>query len=269
MRTLILMAPTHQLSTPIRTITFDWGDTLVANYGMPYGFVHQRALHQLTLDLQASGALLPPDWEASCAQQLHTLWVESAQPDLNPEQREFDYDALITSWLDAVNCQRGRPEIDAAVATYAATITDTICPFLGVLETLRGLKDLGLRIGVLSHVPWPGWACRAWWQRKGWAPYVDFYSLSSDVGFIKPHPAHYQHALDQAGCAAAEILHVGDHPERDVVGGKAFGFQCALKVTQGIYEDSALLRSEPHIAIAHVQELLELFRAEPQLLAQP
>ena len=118
---------------------------------------------------------------------------------------------------------RSASVVVAAVATYFATFSDTITPYEGAGEALKQLHDMGLRVGILSHVPWPGWACREWYVRHGWADYVDFYSLSSDVGFIKPHPAHYEDTLKQAGCPVAQIAHVGDHPHCDVEGPKAFG----------------------------------------------
>lgn len=251
---------TSTLSGPISVVTLDWGDTLVANYGMPYGFVHDRALLRLAQDLSAAGGTISESWVARCADELHEWWVGSAKPEINPENREFDYDALISKWVQESGLSRGAEPIDHAVERYGATVTDTICPFTEVGEALYALKAMGLRIGILSHVPWPGWACRAWYVRKGWADAIDFYSLSSEVGYIKPHPAHYQDALDQAGVPAGQICHVGDHPLRDVQGARGFGMQTVLKVTQGIYDDQALISCEADAAIAHVRELPDLLR---------
>ena len=114
----------------------------------------------------------------------------------------------------------------------------------------------GFRIGVLSHVPWPGPACRAWFARHGLAAYIDFYSLSSEIGWIKPNPRHYQHALDQAGCAPDELLHVGDHPDRDIAGARAFGFRTCLRVTENIYPQDALATCGADAEILHLSEVL-------------
>ena len=250
----------NALHGPISCVTLDWGDTLVANYGMPYGFVHDRALNALASALTAAGGTVDAQWIEASANELHELWVGSAQPEINPENKEFDYDGLLGKWVAATGLERSQPAVAEALQVYGATVTDTICPFAEAGEALAELHGMGLRIGILSHVPWPGWACRAWYERKGWAPYIDFYSLSCDVGYIKPHPAHYQNTLDQANCPAAHIAHVGDHPQRDVVGAREYGMQTILKVTQGIYADEDLIGCDPHAAIAHVRELPALIR---------
>jgi FMN phosphatase YigB (HAD superfamily) len=227
---------------------------------MPYDFVHDRAIKALAEDLAAAGAALPTQWAEACHQALFKLWVETATSEFNPNNEEFDYDQLLTTWAKACGLSRSNPQVEAAVARYCATFSDTICPYVGVAEALKALHDMGLRVGILSHVPWPGWACRQWYERHGWAPYVDFYSLSSDVGYIKPHPAHYEDTLKQAQCPVDQIAHVGDHPHRDVEGPKAFGMQTILKMTQGIYSEDALANCAPHAAIAHVAELPALLK---------
>ena len=258
---------TNKLTGPVSCVTLDWGDTLVSNHGMPYRFVHERALNDLADDLRALGANLAPTWITDCGAELFQLWVDTAKPELNPDHKEFDYDAVVSGWVQRGGLSRADEAVEAAVARYFATFSDTICPYVGVAEALKALSELGLRIGILSHVPWPGWACRAWYKRHGWAEYVDFYSLSSDVGFIKPHPAHYEDTLKQALCPVSEIVHVGDHPHRDVEGPNAFGMQTVLKITQGFYQEDDIEACSPHAVVAHVAELVDLLRpitAAPQ-----
>ena len=250
----------NPLAGPISCVTLDWGDTLVSNHGMPYRFIHNRALSQLAEDLAQLGGKLASGWFDTCTAELFQLWVDTAKPELNPHNEEFDYDGVISKWVSDAGLSRDQPAVEAAVATYFATFSDTITPYEGAGEALKQLHDMGLRVGILSHVPWPGWACREWYLRHGWADYVDFYSLSSDVGFIKPHPAHYEDTLKQAGCPVAQIAHVGDHPHRDVEGPKAFGMQTILKVTQGFYPEEDIANCQPHAAVAHVRELPELLR---------
>jgi FMN phosphatase YigB (HAD superfamily) len=237
----------------IRAISLDWGDTLAANYGMPYKAVQQRAFDGLVQDLARAGGQVPNDAVASWWPALQEVWDRTVDPAQNPENREFDYEALIDGWL--ADCGLDREQAATAVVTYGQVITDTVIAFAGVGEALAALKARGLRVGICSHVPWPGDACRAWYERQGWAKYIDFWSLSCEVGWIKPARAHYEHTLAAAGCAADEVLHVGDHPLRDVQGGHDFGFRTALKETQGIY-DQALLDACPADArILHINEL--------------
>lgn len=59
-------------------------------------------------------------------------------------------------------------------------------------------------------------------------PMLDAYAMSYDAGAIKPQPRIYQHLVDQLGCAAGEVLFIGDTPAADVDGPRAFGMQACL-----------------------------------------
>jgi putative hydrolase of the HAD superfamily len=52
-------------------------------------------------------------------------------------------------------------------------------------------------------------------QDLGIASYFDHWIISSEVGADKPAPFIYECALEMAGVAPAEALHVGDDPEGD------------------------------------------------------
>ncbi len=54
--------------------------------------------------------------------------------------------------------------------------------------------------------------------------YFDF-SLSAElVGKQKPEPDMFLAALDHANVAAEEVIHIGDHPEHDIMGASQVGF---------------------------------------------
>ena len=242
---------------PIRTITFDWGDTLAANHGMPYLATQRRAFGRLAADLRELGCAVPEGWVDTAMAELAVQWRGSIDPARNPEHREFDFAAMLDRWVGAADALGADPHrLRLSVARCTATLTDTVIPYADAASALSLLKVRGFRIGILSHVPWPGPACRAWFERHGLAGYIDFYSLSSEIGWIKPNPRHYQHALDQAGCAPGEVLHVGDHPDRDIVGARAFGFRTCLRITENMYPHDALAACRPDAEILHLGEVL-------------
>lgn len=57
----------------------------------------------------------------------------------------------------------------------------------------------------------------------GISEYFKFALTSSDVGVGKPHPDIFLRALNEAGVNAGEALHVGDHPENDLLGAEKVG----------------------------------------------
>jgi FMN phosphatase YigB (HAD superfamily) len=244
---------------PIRAITFDWGDTLAANHGMPYVATQRRAFTNLGVDLQGMGLTVPDGWVQDTIDELETQFRITISAEHNPENREMDMVAMLNRWISqVVNIEVDASQLRCVLDRCTSTLTDTVIPYAEAAPALSLLKARGYRLGVLSHVPWPGDACRAWFERNGLAGYFDFYSLSSEVGWIKPHPKHFRHALDQAGCAAHEILHVGDHPHRDIEGARAAGFKTCLRHTENIYPLDALQKCKPDAEILRLRELVDV-----------
>ncbi len=54
---------------------------------------------------------------------------------------------------------------------------------------------------------------------------------AADAGFLKPHPAIFEHALRCVGTQASETVFVGDNPVADVAGAQSVGMQAVLRVT--------------------------------------
>lgn len=239
----------------IKAITLDWGDTLATNWGMPYLATQRFALGRLAAELAALGHPPAGEWVQRCMDDIAVQWKASTDAVRNPEGREIDMAAMAAAWVAAAGADPRHAAVRAAIARCDDRCAHTVIPFAESAPVLAELKRRGLRVGILSHVPWPGDACRRWFAHHGWTPLIDFYSLSCEIGFIKPHPAHYQHALDQAGCAAHEVLHVGDHPLRDVEGGRRFGFRTCLRWTENIYAQDALATCRPDAEILHLADL--------------
>jgi FMN phosphatase YigB (HAD superfamily) len=88
------------------------------------------------------------------------------------------------------------------------------------LPTLRGLKQRGLAVGVISNSP------------KGLALTLDKYGIlpelivavgSQDVGFEKPDPRIVDYALKQTGVQARDSAYVGDEYMTDARAAQAAG----------------------------------------------
>ncbi len=64
-------------------------------------------------------------------------------------------------------------------------------------------------------------------EEAGIAPLLATIIDSNRVGVSKPEPAIFRLALDDLGCAAADVLYVGDSFEKDVVGARQAGLRSA------------------------------------------
>ena len=82
-------------------------------------------------------------------------------------------------------------------------------------QTLAAVKAMGVALGVISNI---GAELDGWLDRLGIAADLPVRATSGTVGVAKPHPAIFQAALDAAGVAACEAVHVGDSVDGDVEG---------------------------------------------------
>jgi putative hydrolase of the HAD superfamily len=95
----------------------------------------------------------------------------------------------------------------------------------GVPEALVELKELGLRLVVVSNSD--GSVARAL-ADLGLAPHIDAIFDSHVIGFEKPDPRFFAHALSESGAAAQCTAHVGDMYYQDVQGSRAAGVHSVL-----------------------------------------
>jgi HAD superfamily hydrolase (TIGR01509 family) len=123
-----------------------------------------------------------------------------------------------------------------------------------VLPTLERLAGR-YRIGVLANQPA---ATHAALERDGIAPYVDVWVVSGDVGFSKPDPRIFAHAVAAAGCAPERVAFVGDRLDNDVRPAKAAGLRAIwLLRGEASPEPTAEQLAEPDAAIGSLAELPE------------
>lgn len=94
--------------------------------------------------------------------------------------------------------------------------------FEDVRPTVRELNRRGVRLGILSNFD-----SRLRGVLRDHALESEFHSLtiSSEVGWEKPHPNIYMLALEAAGALAGETLMVGDDWHHDVEGPRTAGME--------------------------------------------
>ena len=80
-----------------------------------------------------------------------------------------------------------------------------------------------------------------------------------DVGAAKPAPIIFDEAVRRAGVMPAEVLHVGDSPEIDVVGAASAGLRTAWMNRNG--DDWPEHLPHPDLTVATVDELLDALAA--------
>jgi len=94
-----------------------------------------------------------------------------------------------------------------------------------VADTLRALKALDLRLGIICDVGLsPSTVLRSYLDQHGVLELFDHWSFSDEVGAYKPDPTIFAHALHGLGdVEPGRAAHVGDLRRTDVVGARAYG----------------------------------------------
>ena len=103
----------------------------------------------------------------------------------------------------------------------------------GVPEALAAFRALGLQLVVVSNSD--GSAERGL-TAAGLRPYFDAVLDSAIVGYEKPDPRFFEHALAAAGTAREHVVHVGDLFYADVEGARSAGIHPVLLDPHGDWE---------------------------------
>jgi putative hydrolase of the HAD superfamily len=114
---------------------------------------------------------------------------------------------------------------DEVVALRREWARQALVPRPGAVETLRELRERGLRTGLVSvcsdDVP-------AVWAGTGFHGLFDSEVFSCDVRLRKPDPRIYLLCCEQLGVEPAEALFVGDGANDELAGAERVGMRAAL-----------------------------------------
>ena len=195
---------------------------------------------------------------------LRDLWREIEQAYQNPELSDPDLPSLVgQAFADHGVEVTSTQSAEFWDATYISSRHFGWTIYPDTIDTLRDLKSGGVSIGFVTNRSHGASLLQRDLKEYGLAPYVDAVVCSADVGFIKPHPAPFERALQILGVAASETVMVGDSLEADIKGAQAFRMTTVWKT--GLSED-APMTYEADYAISTLTELLQLGLFAPRLL---
>jgi putative hydrolase of the HAD superfamily len=111
---------------------------------------------------------------------------------------------------------------EGLIADYEERLPAFARLFPHVLTALKGLKDRGLKLGVVTNGPAPMHARMV--ERLSLAPLMDA-TVFGDGNLRKPDPAIFRHAATRLNVAPEECAFVGDSPIVDIVGAHRAGMK--------------------------------------------
>lgn len=117
----------------------------------------------------------------------------------------------------------------------------------GVPEALQELRALGRSLHVVSN---SDGTVEHVLERQGLRHYLETVFDSHIVGYEKPDPRFFRHALRATGSRAETTLHVGDLYHADIEGGRTAGLHTALVDPYDDWDDVDCPRYEDLRALA-------------------
>ena len=206
---------THADLQGIETLSFDVGGTLTAiDFPRIAREVREYGIECDATDLMRAEAATRPLLSARLA--------EAGE----------GFDTFLYMFQTMLEKVGGREAAEVAARDLAPVMripgsTDQLWCFVlpGVREALPRLKELGLKMIVLSN---SDGSVERGLENLGLAEHFEAIFDSHLVGFTKPDPRLFAHALEQTGARAESTLHIGDMYEADVCGARAAGVRPLL-----------------------------------------
>jgi putative hydrolase of the HAD superfamily len=196
-------------------VIFDWGGTLTPWHTVD--LVEQwRSYAQVF-----SGH--PEQAEALAAR------IMSAEDAAWARARAGGRSAHLAEVLAAAGVSSDHPGHDAALSAYQEfwephTHTDP-----DVAPLFRGLRERGIKVGVLSNTIWSRAYHERIFARDGVLALIDGAVYSCEIDHAKPHRAAFRSAMAVVGVAdPAACVYVGDRPYEDVHGAQRAGMRAIL-----------------------------------------
>ena len=124
----------------------------------------------------------------------------------------------------------------------------------GAEETIRALKEKGIRVGIGSDMT--AWVQYRKLEKLGLLPYFDFVVTSEESNADKPAAAFYALCLRKAQCEAGECIYVGDNYWKDYRGSMDAGIHPLWFVPPHLEEKAAGIGDESARKIGRLAEIL-------------
>lgn len=201
-----MSAVTNVKSEPIEAVLFDWGGTLATWHTIDLYAVWRsvaRVVDEERADELAAKLVAAED----------TVWTRSR-------------DEHLSSTLEEV-CLLAEVELTpAALTEYELQWHPHTELEPDAVETLKTLRDDGLKIGVLSNTLWSRRRHEEIFARDGVLDLLEGAVYTSEVPWTKPHPEAFLAAMKAVGMTdPTRCLYVGDRLFDDVWGAQNVGMR--------------------------------------------
>ena len=197
---------TNVKTEPIEAVLFDWGGTLATWHDIDLYSVW-RSVAELIDQERAD------DLAARLVQAEETAWARSR-------------DDHVSSTLEDVCLLAEVVMTPAALAEYERRWHPHTELEPDAIQTLKELRERGLKIGVLSNTIWSRQRHEDIFARDGVLELIDGAVYTSEIPWTKPHPEAFRAAMDALDASdPAGCVFVGDRLFDDIWGAANVGMR--------------------------------------------
>jgi len=248
--------------TELKGVLFDMDDTLINwdDFDGDWFEMERKHLQNLLSFLEDVNRVPNTDID-HLHETFRELWLESWET-----ARETLVSPHIGKVLLATLAKYNIPEDDvitqrSVAEAYGISPTPGVVTFPDVYEFLPILLQQGIKIGIVTNAGHPFWMRQVEIEHYNLA---EFFADSpcmisaADVGYIKPSPKIFNHALDLMELTADECIYVGDNTVADIAGAQGVGMKAILRVKSNPLLISGMI--VPDYAVNSLMELTEVFK---------
>jgi len=194
----------------VKAVIFDWGGTLT-----PWRLIDHDSL-----------------WRAACVEHFRPERVAQVAAAMLAAERDL-WQVTERSHRSATLAEVfERAEVTVTeefLASYFETWEPHTFTDPEAAPLMRGLRERGVKVGVLSNTMWPRSAHERVFLRDQVLNLIDGAVYSSEIAWAKPHPEAFRAAMSAVGMDdPADCVFVGDRPYDDVHGAKGAGMRAVL-----------------------------------------
>lgn len=212
-----------------RALLFDIGDTLWHGRNAPPAAEFRRLAAGRAAGALRDLGLTHPD-PALVARTAWDAMEDAMRTARRTDHIEPDYGEVTRVALRPLCLELTRDQAAVLLeATYISGIEGGKAPYDDAAAVLAELRRRGFRLAAVTNRAFGGERFRADLRDAGLDIGWDAEAVSVEVGYLKPHPALFRHALDALGIAPAEALMVGNSLAEDIAGAQALGMRAAWR----------------------------------------
>jgi putative hydrolase of the HAD superfamily len=239
----------------LKAAIFDLGETLM-HLTVTWEQIREWRIQAIHSALKEQGADPSPA-------EVRREWLRLHEEESDYAARTFEEIEIRESFLKLFDRLKVKPEqqpnMDDLVRRFFALEAESWVILPGVPQMLQEVRDLGLKIGLLSNAR-NDWAVKEIMNRLGLTSYFDVILTSAALGIRKPRPEPFREMLKLLGVEADEAVMVGNSLEADIAGARPLGIR-TIRVKFGDHPDELPLHPEanvdPDITVSTVQDVVQ------------